>query len=170
MNVNYHVDLNIFKLVDHIKPQATPTERSVLFHTICFIAHICNTTPGGSCTFLKHQMAITFGHRQKFYSDAIKTLIEWNIIKEIVPYQRSTQTAAIYQLANAYIPLVKKLYTAGSLSLYQRSKVNNSLKNYKPNNYDSNESNHSQKETNPTDLSIMEEQQYLKKLKERNDY
>jgi hypothetical protein len=131
MNLNYHKDLSLFKVIDALVPKQTNTERFIMLEVLCYIVHMSNSTLAGKCVFYKSQFASTFKVRTKFVSDAIKHLTAHELVKEVTPYQRATKTPASYTIGKAYIPAVLEYGTVGTGTLYQRSKVYKSKIDFK---------------------------------------
>lgn len=123
MKINYNIDHRLFSL-SLFEEKMTNTQRFATMVTLSQIVHFSKNN--GSCVFYVGQMSNDFKIRKSFFSDAIKLLIEYKMIKLIKPYDRKTQSAAVYQWDIGYISEMKKLYPAGHKAVYQPDPVNNS--------------------------------------------
>lgn len=127
MTVNYNVDHTLLS-IEPIKSLKGNTKFAT-WHAMCMIIHF--TKVNGNCELPKHQLAKSFGIKSNFFGEATKILIKHNWIKELVPYSREKQTAAIYTVGIGYTSLGLKLYLSGTKAIPTRGKVKEFLKNSK---------------------------------------
>ena len=123
MTINYNVDHKLLAFPVFTETKLTTTERLVTFIVFSQIVHWSKNA--GSCILYKNQLSKDLGPKREFFTKATKLLEEYKMIKCIKPYQRATQSAAVYQVAPAYIRLRSKLYPAGNKAGIQREQVNN---------------------------------------------
>ncbi len=146
MNINYNINHKLLQL--EIFNEKKGHEKRALLITLSCIAHF-NIIAKSNCQFYKGQMAADWDMSPRYFGWATKYLIDNKVIKVIKPYDRKTQSAAIYALSIGYIRRCTKLYTPLHKAIDAASTVNN-LNNYKPTDYDSlSESNPSKKKKLP---------------------
>ena len=146
MNINYNVNHKLLQLEIFVDKKGH--QKRALLITLSCIAHfnlIANTT----CQFYKGQMAADWDMSPRYFGWATKYLIDTGVITVIKPYDRKTQTAAIYALSIAYRRRCTKLYTPLHKAIDAASTVNNYKNNYKPKNDDSLEESHPSKKRLP---------------------
>jgi hypothetical protein len=73
---------------------------------------------------------------EKFFRQALKDLMKAKLIECVKPYDRKTQTGAVYRRDTASIPGVLKQYPSGPKAVSPSAKVNNLNKKIKPQNDD----------------------------------
>ena len=133
MNINYNINHKLLQL-EIFKDLKGHQKRAVLITLSC-IAHFDINTKGG-CQFYKGQMAQDWDMSIRYFGYATKLLLDKGIITDIKPYDRKTQSGAIYALSIGYRRHYTKLYSSRHKAIDATTRVNNN-NNYKPKSDDS---------------------------------
>jgi len=106
MNLNYSVNLQ-YKEFDIFQQKRNGYDQIILLNVFSLIAHF--SIHVGECQVWVTQLSDIWHCDVRKIRDAIQTLVKAGMIKEIRPYQRKTQQAAVYQLHQAWCTRCKKL-------------------------------------------------------------
>ena len=128
MNINYNINHKLLQL--EIFKEKKGHEKRALLITLSCIAHF-NIIAKSNCQFYKGQMAADWDMSPRYFGWATKYLIDNKVVKVIKPYDRKTQSAAIYALSIGYRRHCIKLYTPLHKAIDATSTVNN-VNNPKP--------------------------------------
>jgi hypothetical protein len=112
--------------------------RRALLICISLIFHF--TKHNGMCTLYQRQLSEDWDIHEKFFRQALKDLMKAKLIECVKPYDRKTQTGAVYRRDTGSIPGVLKQYPSGTKAVSPSAKVNNLNKKIKPQNGDFNQS------------------------------
>ena len=121
MQINYNIDHKLLNL-PVFKNQTDHTKRALLI-SLSIIIHFTKHT--GQCMFYQTQLSEDWDITDRYFRKALKILLDSKLIKLVKPYDRKTQTPAIYQGSSGTIPGVSKQYTPGLKAVDARSRVNN---------------------------------------------
>ena len=128
MNINYNINHKLLQL--DLFTDLKGHQKRALLITLSCIAHF-NLIANNNCQFYKGQMAADWDMSPRYFGWATKYLIDKKVVKVIKPYDRKTQSAAIYALSIAYRRRCTKLYTPLHKAIDAASTVNN-VNNPKP--------------------------------------
>lgn len=167
MKVNYNVDHKMFAL-DVFKECKSAGDRMATWLVLSQVVHWTKHSKGKSCELWKGQLSEDTGLHMRLFAKATKQLIKHRLIKEIKPYDRKTQSPAVYIMDIGYIHQMQKLYPPRSKAISTMALVNNYDNNYKDHDEIADASRANEK--NLTDLSIEERKRLQEEKEEQRAY
>ena len=122
MNINHALH---YSLLDHKVMPKKGSNRICTWLVLNQIIHLSWFTKSKSCTFYQTQFATATTYSTTTVRAALRLLLDEGMIKEIRPYQRATNQAAVYGLTQASIRECAKLYQRDSKPVSPSVRVNN---------------------------------------------
>ena len=159
MTINYNINHKLLELPIFVGTKRH--EKRALLICLSMILHFTKTN--GHCMFYQGQMAEDWDIHEKFFRAALTKLQKAKLIECIKPYDRKSQTGAVYRVATGSIPKLLKQYPSGTQAVSPSARVNNN-KLFKPQNDDFNQSS----SVNGKGTSLTEEELIRLKQKQRD--
>ncbi len=122
MNINHTLH---YSLLDHEVIPKKGSNRICTWLVLNQIIHLSWFTKSRTCTFYQTQFATATTYSPNTVRAALRLLVDKGMIKQIRPYQRATNQAAVYGLTQASIRECKKLYQKHSKAVSPSDRVNN---------------------------------------------